>query len=68
MPNNAVSKAANVIEVMLMESYEEMLRERSGPILDTIVRLALSEQWDATLKQILQERPTCFSASRVLKQ
>jgi hypothetical protein len=48
-------KAANVTEVMIMESYEEMLRERGGPILDTIVRLAVSEQWDATLKQILQD-------------
>ena len=48
-------KAVNVTEAMMMESYEEMLRERGGPILDTIVRLAVSEQWDATLKQILHE-------------
>jgi hypothetical protein len=28
---------------------------RSGPILDTIVRLALAEQWDVTLEQILRD-------------
>lgn len=40
---------------MALETYEEILRRRSGPILDTIVRLALAEQWDATLEQILRE-------------
>jgi hypothetical protein len=48
-------KAANSVESMVLESYEKMLRERSGPILDTIVRLALSEQWDTSLKQILND-------------
>jgi hypothetical protein len=48
-------KAANAVESMVLESYEKMLRERSGPILDTIVRLALSKKWNATLEQILLE-------------
>jgi hypothetical protein len=48
-------KATSTVESMMLESYEKMLRERSGPILDTIVRLALSEKWDASLKQLLHE-------------
>jgi hypothetical protein len=48
-------KAANAVESMVLESYEKMLRERSGPILDTIVRLALSEQWNVTLERILRD-------------
>jgi hypothetical protein len=40
-------KAANAVE--------KMLRERGGPILDTIIRLALAEQWDISLKQILRD-------------
>jgi hypothetical protein len=48
-------KAASVIERMMMDSYEKMLRERSGPILDTIVRCALAEKWDTPLEQILRE-------------
>lgn len=56
-------KAADVFDAMRMNSYEEMLRERGGPILDTIVRLTVSEQWDATLKQILEDADV-FPASR----
>jgi hypothetical protein len=48
-------KSANAVDSMVMESYENMLRKRSGPILDTIVRLALSERWDAPLKQVLRD-------------
>ncbi len=48
-------KAAGAIEAMLLKSNEEMLRERGGPILDTIVRLAVSEQWETTLEQVLRE-------------
>jgi hypothetical protein len=40
---------------MVLETYEEILRKRSGPIIDTIVRLALSEKWDASLEQILRD-------------
>ena len=56
-------KAADVFDAMRMNSYEERLRERGGPILDTIVRLTVSEQWDATLKQILEDADV-FPASR----
>jgi hypothetical protein len=44
-----------------------MLRERSGPILDTIVRLALSEQWDVSLEQILRDADV-ISKNRELKR
>jgi hypothetical protein len=40
---------------MVLETYEAILRKRGGPILDTIVRLALSEQWDTSLEQILRD-------------
>jgi hypothetical protein len=48
-------KATNVFERGMMHSYEKMLRERGGPILDTIVRLALAEKWETSLKQILRD-------------
>lgn len=35
--------------------------ERSGPILDTIIRFALCEQWDVTLRQILEDAHATFS-------
>ncbi len=60
-------KAAGAIEAMVLKSYEEMLRERSGPILDTIVRLALSEQWDVSLEQILRDADV-ISKNRELKR
>jgi hypothetical protein len=44
-----------VIQAMILETYEAILRKRSGPILDTIIRLALSEKWDASLEQILRD-------------
>jgi hypothetical protein len=34
---------------------ELIVRQRSGPILDTIVRLTLAEKWDASLEQILRD-------------
>ena len=40
---------------MVPETYEAILRKRGGPILDSIVRLAGSEQWDASLEQILRD-------------
>ena len=48
-------KPKSVDEAMVLETYEEILRKRSGPIIDTIVRLALSEKWDASLEQILRD-------------
>jgi hypothetical protein len=48
-------KAANAVERMMMDSYEKMLRERGGPILDTVIRLALAEKWDAPLEQVLRD-------------
>jgi hypothetical protein len=48
-------KAADAFERMMMDSYEKMLRERGGPILDTVIRLALTEKWDAPLEQVLRE-------------
>jgi hypothetical protein len=48
-------KSTSTVESMMLESHEKLLRERSGPILDTIVRLALSEKWDTSLKQLLHE-------------
>ena len=53
--------ATNALEGMIQESYAEALRERSGPILDTIIRLALCEQWDVTLRQILDDAHATFS-------
>ncbi len=53
-------------EAMVLETYEEILRKRSGPILDTIVRLALSEQWDASLEQILRDADV-ITNDRVMK-
>ena len=53
--------ASNALEGMIQESYAEALRERSGPILDTIIRFALCEQWDVTLKQILEDAQATFS-------
>ncbi len=40
---------------MVLETFGGILRQRSGPILDTIIRLALAEKWDATLEQILRD-------------
>jgi hypothetical protein len=40
---------------MVMNSLEGVMRERSVPILDTIVRFALSERWDVSLEQILRD-------------
>jgi hypothetical protein len=48
-------KPANVTDAMIMKNLDETLRQRGGPILDTIVRLALSEQWNATLREILRD-------------
>jgi hypothetical protein len=48
-------KTKNVYETMAMSSIKEILMSRSGPILDTIVRHAISEEWDVPLKKILLE-------------
>ena len=48
-------KPADALKAMILKSAEGTLRQRSGPILDTVVRLALAEKWDATLEQILRE-------------
>jgi hypothetical protein len=48
-------KAKGAVDAMVLESLETIVRQRSGPILDTIVRLTLAEQWDATLEQILRD-------------
>jgi hypothetical protein len=39
----------------VMKNIDGTLRQRGGPILDTIVRLTLAEQWDVTLEQILRD-------------
>jgi hypothetical protein len=48
-------KPANVTDAMIMKNLDETLRQRGGPILDTVIRLALSERWDATLREILRD-------------
>jgi hypothetical protein len=48
-------KPSDALDNMFMKSLEVMLKKRGGPILDTIVRLTVSEQWDVTLEQILRE-------------
>ena len=48
-------KPANVTTAMIMKNLDETLRQRGGPILDTVIRLALSERWDATLREILRD-------------
>jgi hypothetical protein len=48
-------KASNASEAMVSETIENILRSRSGPIVDTIVRCALFEEWDVTLREILRE-------------
>jgi ribosomal protein L31E len=45
----------NGIDMWVLRSLEGVVRRRSGPVLDTIVRLTVAEQWDATLEQILRE-------------
>jgi hypothetical protein len=48
-------KATSAGDALVMETLEASLRKRSGPILDTLVRYALCEKWDVTLKQILRD-------------
>ncbi len=48
-------KTAGAVDAMVMKTIGGTLRQRSGPILDTIVRLTLAGQWDVTLEQILRE-------------
>jgi hypothetical protein len=48
-------KPANVTDTMIMKNLDETLRQRGCPILDTVIRLALSERWDATLREILRD-------------
>lgn len=48
-------KAKDGMEAFVMHSIRSMLLNRSGPILDTIVRHAINEQWDTSLKKILIE-------------
>ena len=48
-------RATGAIEAMVMKNIDGTLRQRGGPILDTIVRLTLAEQWDVTLEQILRD-------------
>jgi len=43
------------LDVMLLETIEGMLRKRSGPIVDTIIRHTLAEEWNVTLRDILRE-------------
>jgi hypothetical protein len=48
-------KAKGALDAMVLRSLESTVRQRSGPILDTIVRLTLAEQWDTSLEQILRD-------------
>jgi hypothetical protein len=48
-------RTTDAIEAMVMKNIDGTLRQRGGPILDTIVRLTLAEQWDVTLEQILRD-------------
>ena len=48
-------KPADVFDAMIMKNLNEALRQRGGPILDTVIRLALSKRWDATLREILRD-------------
>ncbi len=48
-------KLRSTIEVITHNSQERMIRERSGPILDTLIRCYLKEEWETTLKQILTD-------------
>ena len=48
-------KSKGAIDAMVMESLEGIVRQRAGPILDTIVRLTLAGRWDASLEQILRD-------------
>jgi len=48
-------KAKGAVEAMVLETFGGILRQRSGPILDTIIRLALAEKWNTTLEQILRD-------------
>ena len=49
------AQPSNATEAMILHSLEKMLRGRSGPVMDTIVRLALAQDWNKTLEQILRE-------------
>lgn len=48
-------KPTDAIDAMVMKNIGGTLRQRSVPILDTIIRLTLGEMWDVTLEQILRE-------------
>jgi hypothetical protein len=48
-------KVASAADAMVMETLEPILRKRSGPILDTVVRYALREKWDVTLREIMRD-------------
>jgi hypothetical protein len=48
-------KPTDVIDAMVIKNIDGTLRQRSVPILDTIIRLTLAEMWDVTLEQILRE-------------
>lgn len=48
-------KPKDAIDGMMMRKVDDMLRQRSGPIMDTVVRLALCEEWNAPLWQILRD-------------
>jgi hypothetical protein len=43
------------VDMWILRSLEGVVRRRGGPVLDTIVRLTVAEQWEATLEQILRE-------------
>jgi hypothetical protein len=48
-------KAKDAIDGMMMRKVDEMLRQRTGPIIDTVVRFSLCEEWDTPLWQILRD-------------
>ena len=49
------TRPSNATEAMMLHSLEKMLRGRTGPIMDTIVRFAQAQDWNKTLEQILRE-------------
>lgn len=51
----AKRKPKDAIDALVMQSYETMLRERAVPIFDTILRLVQKGEWNATLKEIMDD-------------
>ncbi len=49
------AKPKDALGAMVLKMQEGMFRSRSGPLLDTLIRYALKEEWQTPLEQILRD-------------